>query len=254
MPGTWETTEHLLSSMSNFCTMATKNQLAVIALSINQRLALTAPTTRVINKLLKDAIHRYQIPRNNIVMGGFSMGGLFSLRYTELANQDSSLTAIKPAAVFSCDGPCDLSNIYRMFQNKLKKFPDNGEAAYGINELKQYCGGTPDEAGEQYMYYSCYSHDDEKGGNAHFLLQTPIRIYADVDVNWWMDKRGVDMYYMNALDQSAMILWLKDHGNDRAAFINAYQKGYRIEGDRHPHSWSIVNPDETISWILECLR
>jgi hypothetical protein len=62
------------------------------------------------------------------------------------------------------------------------------------------------------------------------------------------------MYDMNALDQSAMILLLNDMGNKKAEFINAYGKGYRIEGNRHPHSWSIVEPIGTINWILKCLN
>jgi hypothetical protein len=59
---------------------------------------------------------------------------------------------------------------------------------------------------------------------------------------------------MNVLDQSAMVLWLREHGNERAEFVNAYQKGYRLGGWRHPHSWSIVDPKEGMAWILGCLE
>lgn len=254
MPGTWETTEHLISSTQKLCELAYENHLAVLVLSINQRLALTDPTVALMNAMIRDGVERYHIPADKTVIGGWSMGGLFSLRYTELAYQDSTRTAVKPAAVFSCDGPCDLENIYRMFEMKLKKFPDNGEAAYGCNELKKYCGGSPDEVAEQYRYFSCYSHAMADGGNAKYLLKTPVRIYNDVDVNWWMDNRGLDMYSMNALDQTAMILLLNESGNKRASFINAFQKGYRIEGNRHPHSWSIVEPADCMAWILECIK
>jgi hypothetical protein len=182
------------------------------------------------------------------------MGGLFSLRYTELANQDSTKTVVEPAAVFSCDGPSDLENIYNMFQMKLKKYPDNSEAAYGINELKKYCGGTPENVVEKYRYFSSFSHSLDDGGNAKYLISTPVRIYNDLDANWWMKNRGLDMYYMNGLDQTAMIQMLNDMGNNKAEFINAYQKGYRIEGNRHPHSWSIVEPVDCMKWILEILK
>jgi len=33
-----------------------------------------------------------------------------------------------------------------------------------------------------------------------------------------------------------------------------YLKGYRLDGRRHPHSWSIVEPVDCINWILECLK
>jgi pimeloyl-ACP methyl ester carboxylesterase len=254
LPGTWETTEHLLSSTQTLCELAYDNHLAVVALSINQRLTLTDTSLALMNAMIGDAVQRYDIPKEKLVIGGWSMGGLFSLRYAELSRQDPSKTVVRPAAVFSCDGPCDLENIYAMFQDKLKKFPDNTEAAYGIAEMERHCGGTPVQAQERYTYYSCYTHSDPEGGNAKYLLDIPVRIYDDVDVNWWMDNRGLDMYTMNALDQSAMILFLKENGNAKAAFINAYQKGYRLEGNRHPHSWSIVEPRDCIQWILECLH
>lgn len=254
MPGTGETTEHLISSTKILHELAYKNNLIVLSFSINQRLALTDGIIKIINTMIEDAINRYSIPKNKIVMGGWSMGGLFSLRYTELSNQNPASTAIKPVAVFSCDGPSDLENMYNMFQMKLKKYPDNIEAAYGIKELTQSCGGPPSESREKYRYFSAYSHSETDGGNAKYLLSTPVRIYNDLDANWWMANRGLDMYYMNGLDQTAMIQKLNEMGNEKATFINAYQKGYRIEGNRHPHSWSIVEPKDCMAWILNILK
>jgi hypothetical protein len=43
-------------------------------------------------------------------------------------------------------------------------------------------------------------------------------------------------------------------GNKQAEFINPFGKGYRIEGNRHPHSWSIVDPAETIKWVLKYIN
>lgn len=254
MPGTWETTEHLLSSMNTFCELAFKNNLAVLALSINQRLTLTDETIKLMNTMFTDAIKKYNLPKDKFVLGGWSMGGIFSLRYTEIAKQDSSRTTINPVAVFSCDGPCDLINIYNNFKHKLNKNPGQNEPAYGMREMEKYCGGTPETAREKYQYFSPYSHGEKGGGNAKYLLSTPVRIYGDVDPVWWMQNRHVDMYDLNALDQTAMIQLLNDMGNKEAEFINAYQKGIRIEGNRHPHSWSIVEPIDCINWILKYLN
>lgn len=253
LPGTWETTEHTLSSNQALCEMLIKKKVAVFVLSVNQRLTLTDEILSLLNKMMLDAITSYAIPKNRIILGGWSMGGLFSLRYTELAYSDSTRTAIKPCGVFSCDGPCDLENIYHMFQLKLSKYPNNSEAIYGIQELKKYCGGTPDEAREKYRNYSCFSHALKNGGNARFLNNIPVRIYNDLDANWWMENRGLDMYFMNGLDQTAMIQVLKEVGNTKAEFINSYQKGYRLEGNRHPHSWSIVEPKSATNWILKTM-
>ncbi|MBS1559968.1 MAG: hypothetical protein JSS89_00035 [Bacteroidetes bacterium] len=249
MPGTWETTEHVLASTKELCDRARARSYAVIVPSINQRLAMTQDVVALMNSMFADAVQRYHLDTSTIVIGGFSMGGLFSLRYTELAHQRPGATAITPMAVICCDGPIDLLNIHAMFQRKHKKFPDNDEAVYGMHELESAAGGTPRKKRSAYVHFSAYTHDDPHGGNARFLRSTPVRIYADVDPNWWMDERGLDMYDMNALDQSAMILFLREHGNKRAEFINAFGKGMRIEGNRHPHSWSIVDAPGCVSWI-----
>lgn len=77
MPGTWETTEHVWNSMSEFCKLAQKNNLAVLVLSINQRLTLTSEIVQLINSMCTNAIETYHLPRNQFVFGGFSMGGIF---------------------------------------------------------------------------------------------------------------------------------------------------------------------------------
>jgi len=249
MPGTWQSTEHLISSAKAICELAYDQGIAVIVLSVNQRITLTDELLAVMNTMLEDAITQYKLPQDKFVIGGWSAGGLFSLRYTELANELPGKTAIKPVAVFSCDGPCDIRNIYYSFQRKLQQQPGASEPTYGIREMEQYCGGAPDAVPDRYVYYSCYSHDQPGGGNARFLKNTAVRIYNDVDPVWWMENRGVDMYELNALDQTAMIIALQQMGNKDAHFINAFGKGYRIEGFRHPHSWSIIDPGELLQWI-----
>lgn len=254
MPGTWETTEHVWNSMSEFCKLAQKNNLAVLVLSINQRLTLTSEIVQLINSMCANAIETYHLPRNQFVFGGFSMGGIFCLRYAEFAVEDSTYALIRPKAVFSCDGPCDLKHIYQNFQRKKDKNPGLNEPKYGIAELEAYCEGNPNSNPEKYEYYSPFSFDDSLGGNAKFLINMPLRIYADVDPVWWMQNRHVDMYDLNALDQTALIQLLNDMGNTKAEFINAFQKGIRIEGNRHPHSWSIIESKSCVNWILSNLN
>ncbi len=254
MPSTWETTEHVLSSMSTFCALAYKNQLAVIVPSINQRLTLTDHSIQLMNAIFTHAIKQYKLPKDKFVIGGFSMGGIFSMRYTELSVERPAATSIHPLAVFNCDGPCDLANIYNNFKRKQFKNPGQGEPFYGMRELEFYCGGSPDTAAAKYQYFSPFTFADAKGGNAQYLLNTPIRIYGDVDPVWWMENRHVDMYDLNALDQTAMIQYLNDNGNTKAEFINAFGKGYRLEGNRHPHSWSIIDSEDCIKWVIKYLN
>ncbi|MDX6747060.1 hypothetical protein SHK09_09685 [Polaribacter sp. PL03] len=42
-----------------------------------------------------------------------------------------------------------------------------------------------------------------------------------------------------------------EFGGDNIKLINTKNRGYRANGERHPHSWSIVDEKDLINWILE---
>lgn len=254
--GTWETTEHNMNSNKSLIQQAVDSNLAVIVPSINQRLSLNSDVLHFLNTVFESATKQFNLPRDKFILGGFSMGGLFSLRYAEMAVQDNSKTFVKPRAVFSVDGPTDLENHYYSFERRFTnpRNTNKREAEYALNEFKKFMGGAPKEFHDKYVYYSTFSKSDSAGGNAKYLLNTPVRIYNDVDISWWITNRGNDLYDMNALDQSALINYLVGNGNSEAEFINAFGKGYRIEGNRHPHSWSIVDASDCVHWILKNLK
>jgi hypothetical protein len=250
--GTWETAELNISSNKKLVQMALDSGIAVIVPSLNQRLSLNEDVLGFLNDVFSKAIATYRLPSDKFVIGGFSMGGLFSIRYAEFARESAQKTAVVPAAVFSVDGPTDLESLYGSFERRMNN-PRNKnklEAEYGIRELTKFVGGSPATHHEQYVYYSTYSHTEKDGGNARFLENMPVRIYNDVDVDWWIRNRGSDLYEMNALDQSALINHLISVGNTRAEFINALGKGYRPDGSRHPHAWSIVDAEDCMRWIM----
>ena len=253
LAGTWDRAEYVLSNNKTLCQLAFDNGIAVIVPSINQRLTLNNDVLSFLNTVFSNAIIKFKLPASKFILGGFSMGGLFSIRYTEMAFQDSTKTIVKPAAVYSVDGPTDLENLYHTQERALERSPNKTEPTYALKEFKNNMGGPPDSVRKNYIYYSTFSHSEKDGGNAKYLNTVPVRIYNDVDVNWWLENRNADLYDMNALDQSAMINFLHRIGNEKAAFINAYGKGYRLDGTRHPHSWSIVDPTECINWVKKCL-
>ena len=251
LAGTWDRAEYVLSNNKALTQLAYDNGIAVLVPSINQRLTLNKEVLDFLNTVFVQAIDKYDLPKHKFIIGGFSMGGLFSLRYTELAYQDSTKTSVKPIATYSVDGPTDLENMYYSEERALQNSPNKTEANYALNELKKHVGGTPDTCRKNYIYYSTFSNSEKDGGNAKYLYNTPVRIYNDVDVNWWLTNRNTDLYDMNALDQSALINFLQRKGNTKAEFINAFGKGYRLDGTRHPHSWSIVEPFDCIKWLLK---
>lgn len=253
LPGTWEPVGHALSGTKRLCQLAYQHHLAVMCISVNQRLVLGGRALEIINAALSHAVRTYRLPKDKMVLGGFSMGGLFSMRYAQLTEMDSSLTVLKPRGVINVDGPIDLLHLYHNFEKKYNGNPES-EPGYGMRDMRKSLGGTPDTAKDAYIANSVMSVAATDAGNAKYLLTTPLRIYTDADVNWWMENRGVNAYDMNVLDQSALVLWLNKNGNKRAELINAVGKGYRIDGARHPHSWSIVDAEQVMPWILRCLE
>lgn len=234
LPGSWETVEMMLSGTKQLCEKSIDEGIAIIGLSINQRITLTEDISNFLNTALEDAINKYKLPQQNFVFGGFSSGGTFSLRYTQIAA--TTKTMIQPKAIFSVDVPTDLKEMNHNYQVALIENPNNYEANYAISEFNKYIGGAPDTHYQNYIQHAPFIYADANGGNAIYLKQTPIRIYCDVDPVWWLNNRGKDLYHVNALNQTALISLLNKIGNTEAQFINAYQKGYRLDGSRHTHA------------------
>ena len=116
--------------------------------------------------------------------------------------------------------------------------------------LENDLGGSPEESLDAYINYSPYSYIADDGGNAKYYSNIAIRTYTEPDVNWWIANRGKDYYGMNSVDKAGLINQLRILGNDNAELITTTDKGYRPNGGRHPHSWSIVDEKELVDWFL----
>lgn len=257
LPSTGEPTAEVFSNNIKLTELAFDNDLAIIVPSINYNPCLNPVSLNFLNTTFNDMLKKYNLPQNKIIIAGFSLGGMNALRYTEMAFENNSTTVIKPKAVYAVDPPLDYAQAYytalRLIEKNFSEISIN-EAKDGIRKLNNQFGGAPDKFPEKYIQYSPYSRSEKNGGNAALLKNIPVRIYCDPDINWWMANRRMDYYDMNALNHTAMINQLNILGNDKAEFINALGKGYRMDGARHPHSWSIVDADDCINWIKKCLQ
>jgi hypothetical protein len=75
-------------------------------------------------------------------------------------------------------------------------------------------GGSPTDAAEAYRRQSPVLASLPDGGNARFLSSTPIRLYTEPDVQWWMENRNLDYHAINSVDHAALINVLcLDHRN-----------------------------------------
>ena len=257
LPPTAQKIEDVINNNIKLSELAFERGILLIIPSINYNLYLDKITMDFLNTTFKKAISKYQAPKGKIVIGGFSLGGMNAIRYVEISKENPDLTSIHPVAVYGIDPPLDWSRIYYSFKRtKELNFSEVAvnEATNYLTKLDEQFGGSPKEVPNIYFKHSMYSKTVKDGGNAVFLIDTPIRIYSDPDIDWHLKERQTDFYDINALDQTAMINELRISGNENAEFINALGKGYRLSGMRHPHSWSIAEPNGLMDWIIEKLK
>lgn len=203
-------------------------------------------------KILDHVTSRHKLIDQRLLVGGFSIGGTCAVKFAELAFQKNY--TIKPAAVFGIDPPLDFERLFNAASRTIRlthMTSPNQEPVYLVNRLKQEMNGTPVTSQQTYWSLSPFSANDSSQAQIKFLSHTPLTLYSEPDVNWWISMRGQDFYSMNVIDAAAMINELKMMGNTDTRLILTQNKGYRQPGNqRHPHAWSIADPDELINWLL----
>lgn len=198
--------------------------------------------------IYNDVNSKHDLANLNYFVGGFSIGGSTALKFAQNA-------ITKPIAVFAIDPPLDFERFYNSAKRDLR-LSENNEAnhenIYMIDRLEKETGGTPVTHLAEYYKLSPYSYSDTTQNAVKKLVAIPLRIYTEPDINWWISERNADFTSMNATECSAMINELNRLGNENADLITTQNKGYRKPNHRrHPHSWSIVDSDELIEWLLQ---
>ncbi|MFK7771674.1 MAG: hypothetical protein AB8F94_06025 [Saprospiraceae bacterium] len=252
-PSGGETTEDLIKQIK-IPQLASKKGIITIIPSINWGTETRAIEIQLLNKIFKKAIDDHNIPKENFVLGGLSNGGMISLTYAQQAVKEKGSTYILPKGIFGLDVPLDKAHFYSYCQREIKRnFSQAGmnEAHWFMNNFNQIYGGSPQEYPERYVEASIYSYGAEDGGNAKFLKEMPIRMYTDLDVDWLTNQRRRDLYDWNGTDIVAMINDLKLMGNEDANVLITMGKGVRLDGRKHPHSWSIMDNQDCFDWILK---
>jgi hypothetical protein len=203
-------------------------------------------------EILKAVMDRHPVSGKKFYVGGFSIGGTCAIKYAELAL--SRNFPVKPSAVFAIDSPLDFQRLYQgmVREVRLPGSTEDGlaESNYILKRSRQEFGGSPFENLRAYFKLSPYSYHDSTQRAIKPLVNLPIRLYTEPDVQWWLDQ-GVDYSLMNAFDFAAMTNELRRLGNSRIQLITSVNKGFRkSNGSRHPHSWSIVEPKDLVKWLL----
>lgn len=255
LPGTGERIDDIKKQIT-LHRLAIEQNLLVVFPAINWGTNKHIPEHEFLDKIFKQLVEQYKVPKDKFVLGGFSGGGMLALTYTEKSNKNPDSTFIKPKAVFGVDPPLDYAHLW----NHCKKDIERNFSDVAVQESKMIMhdyikefGGGPEEFPENYIRYSIYSYSQKDGGNAKYLRDTPVLLYTEPDIMWQMQNRHRDYYDLNCADIAAMINFLQLQGNKNAQMVVTHNKGRRLNGMKHPHSWSIMDSQQCLDWILKKL-
>lgn len=221
-----------------------------------ETLLLDAGTMRMLEAVALDALGRTGAPPGRVAIGGISLGGTGAVAYTEHCAIRRCDMAVRPRAVFAVDAPLDMVRFWEgaALQVRWDTTGTAAEARWILDRLARHLGGPPSEQRAVYAARSPFLYDDPNGGNARLLLDVPVRLYAEPDMEFWLDTMGLDYYQLNAFDAVAVGSRLRRLGHDDVEVILTRGRGHRPDGTRNPHSWSIVDEPDLARWLASRLE
>ena len=205
-----------------------------------------------LKEIINLVVTKYQLQNKDFFIGGFAIGGTCAVKFGELAVQENY--SIKPKAVFTINPILDWERYYNGAKRVVRlsdQVQVNKEVFYMIERIEKEANGTPKTALENYYNFSPYSFSDTTQKAVKNLINTPLMIVTEPEIQWWLEERGYDISYNNITDHTGMINELQRLGNKNAVLITTTNKGYRkSDNTRHPNSWSIAEPVHLIKWLM----
>jgi hypothetical protein len=210
----------------------------------------------LLDDIIQEVIEQHQISPGKFVTIGGSLSGACAAKFAQFCAEGKSKYDLSPAGILLIDPVLDFERMWREQSNAFER--NFNKAAYEEGKwilpiMRKIFGGSPSENLNAYHDLSPFCYSAKEGGNAKLLKNTRIRMITEVDVHWWIENRGKDYYDINAIDCAALTNQMKLFGNDKVDLIITSGKGYREDGTRHPHSWTVVDEQETMNWIVETL-
>jgi dienelactone hydrolase len=250
LPGFGQTAEMTLDQ-TDLPKITARNGLLTIIPTLQDGVlsfGVDSSSQQALHRIIEDVRSKHDLAGLPYFIGGFSIGGSCAIKYA----QDST---IKPAAVFGIDPPRDFERFYHSSQRDIRLSVDkepSQENVYMVERIEKEFGGTPATALSNFHRISPYSFTDHNQRAVKKMVDLPLRIYSEPDIEWWLNERDFDFTSINVTECSAMINELRRLGSEKAELIVTANKGFRKPYDtRHPHSWSIVDNEELVAWLLQ---
>lgn len=231
--------------------VAYTNNILTIGFAAGYKAYADSEVVANLTAVLKDVVKRYKVNPEKFVLGGYSAGGTIVLRYTELCKQYPGKYPVDPKGVFMVDSPIDVFTMWDMLDETAKdnfSVPAVQEANEAMSRMRNQFG-VPKDNVAKYNEVNPFAMNKDYGDNEKYLSNTAVRAYHDVDIAWRLVNRRQTVKQGNYYVTSELINRLLKMGNNKAEFMQSNREGYRNNGMRHPHSWSIVDEVECVQWI-----
>lgn len=238
-------------AFNGLCTEAGLMTLYTVSSPAFPEFFCTDSSMLLLDEMVAEVIEAHAIPKTNVFIGGISASGTRALRYTQYCEQGKSIGGVLIKGVFAVDSPLDLERFYWSVKQH-KQFFKKGmleEAHLMEKTFPTLFDGPPDAFRNAYVHASVFSHSDPSGGNAATLKSTPMILFHEPDLDWWLNERGCSYYDFNSFDLGAFVVTLKSLGNEDVRLITTTGKGFDRAGNRNCHSWSIVDEQLLVDWI-----
>ncbi len=228
---------------------AAKNNISVLLMDFDEHVFLSQKEKKALKTDLEAIFKANDLHETNIFIGGFSSGGNVTLLLSDYLVQSKS--NLIPKGIFVVDSPVDLLKIYEISQKNVL----NSKRQESVEESKWIVAnfdkdfGNPEYDNSKYQQNAPFTAKKNNIDNLLNLKNIKIRLYSEPDLDWWKDKNGNDYEDLNAYSLSKLAETLKTYQFKNVEVINTKNKGIRANGERHPHSWSIVDVDNLIVWM-----
>lgn len=228
-----------------------KQGITTLLLNYNLRLFLSDAEKTEYAKTLNSILNEHNIATNNLYIGGFSGGGNVTMLLSSYLIK--SKNAIQPKGIMVVDSPIDLEALYYDSQKDVVKNADPEAVAEGhyLIELLENAFGKPTDHLENYKNASPYLASCKITDNIAYLKDIKTRFYSEPALEWQKQQRNRTYEDLNAYKLEQASKTLKELGSTQTEFIATENRGYRANGDRHPHSWSIVEQGSLVKWMTE---
>ena len=231
--------------------VALKNNISVLFMNFNQRLFLQKKEKEILANQLNEIINDEKLKNENVFIGGFSSGGNVSFLISDYLIQTQN--KLQPKGVFLVDSPVDLLGLYKVAKKNIDKNVDADavQESKWIKEELETVFGKPESGIQLYEENSPFTSASNNIQNLMSLQNIKVRMYTEPDFLWWKEKKDNDKEDLNAFYIEKLAEVMKSKNFKKVDLIKTTHRGLRSNGMRHPHSWSIVDENDLVKWILK---